>query len=824
MRQNLCCTLLMLLCSLAAKSQDYTLKGKVTNSKLEPLALASVQVKDLPKGTLTKEDGSYELRLEDGLYELVITMVGYKSQVVKMAIDKSNREFNIVLDADEGQRLGEVIVKGKARDLAGQYMRMVIRHKDSIQSAAGAYSCDMYIKALQEDSSAARHTKKRKKQAGDTARINTNADLMRMAMTEISIRYDYESPQRYREERTGVKKRGSAEDLFYLSATEGNFDFYNNLVKVPLLSGTPFLSPVSYSGLVGYRYKTLKTEEKNGHKIYTIGVKPAKLSNATVEGELVIDGHDWVILETRFSFPGYHLPEYDFFEVAQQYEWVDGKAWMITRQAFTYFSKTNKAKKSGTTVVTYRNFELHKQFDRKYFGVEVSSASKEAYERDSSFWQQARTEPLTEKEIRFVRYKDSIHNATHTKTYLDSIDRLTNKVTWKKVLLLGQPVYNRQKERLWLLPSLVSFYQPFEFGGMRISPNFFYSKTYKSKKTLSLFANISYGLRNKDVNGDINVSKMYNPFNRAFYRVHLRRDFQYIFEGDAWINMLKRSNQYLDNSIGLAHGRELVNGLFLYTDFDIAFRRSLSDYKTNRQVDSLLGDILENNKAIAFESYNASYGKLRLEYTPRQKYIREPREKIILGSAWPTFYVSWRKGIPGLFNSKVDFDFLELGIQQTIKLGLVGISSYTIRTGSFLSQRDLRLVDYKWQRQGDPILFQNPNEAFQSLDSTFAVFRRFYEGHYVHEFNGAILNKIPLLKKLQLREVAGAGFLLAPERDLRYAEAFAGVERVFKAPINIPAKFKLGVYVVGSAANRFNNPVQFKVGITTWDKRRGKWF
>ncbi len=137
----------------------------------------------------------------------------------------------------------------------------------------------------------------------------------------------------------------------------------------------------------------------------------------------------------------------------------------------------------------------------------------------------------------------------------------------------------------------------------------------------------------------------------------------------------------------------------------------------------------------------------------------------------------------------------------------------------------MRLVDYKRVRRGDPLFFSNPNEAFQSLDSTFPVFKRFYEGHYVHEFNGALLNKIPLFKKIGLREIAGAGFLFAPERNnLRYAEIFTGIERIFKYPFNQLGKFKLGVYVSGSAANQFRNPVQFKIGVTTWDKKNGKWF
>jgi hypothetical protein len=169
----------------------------------------------------------------------------------------------------------------------------------------------------------------------------------------------------------------------------------------------------------------------------------------------------------------------------------------------------------------------------------------------------------------------------------------------------------------------------------------------------------------------------------------------------------------------------------------------------------------------------------------------------------PRFYASWRKGIPGVAKSVVDFDYLEFGIEQELKLGVTGVSKYNIRTGDFFNTRDLRMVDYKFQRRGDPILFMNPDEAFQSLDSTFPVFERFYQAHFVHEFNGAILNKIPLFKKLELREIAGGGFLIAPERNLRYGELFAGIEKVLKIPFNPLYKFKMGVYVIGSAANQF---------------------
>jgi hypothetical protein len=821
MHRNYCLLSIAILLSPLLHAQFFTISGKVTNNKLEALALVSIQVKGLPVGAVTKEDGTYQFKLEEGTYEIAVTMVGFKPLVITLPVSK-NYIQNFILEPDETKNLSEVIVRGKAKDRSEEIIRQVIRHKDGLLAAAGAYSCNVYIKSVQEDSSA-RRNKKGKKPLPDSLLLR-NADLQKMAMAEVTLRYDHETDNRVKEERTGVVKRGDPASLFYLSLTEGNFNLYNNLLKIPALSDVPFLSPVSYSGLLAYKYKMVNIKQQGNRKIYTISIKPKQLSNVTVEGELTIIDSAWVILDANFTLPNYHIPEYDHFEVSQHYSFVNDSAWMITRQQFVYYAKSNKRKLSGQTVVSYNDFELNKSFPRKHFGVEVSATSQEAYDRDSLFWQRARTEPLTAKEIRFIHYRDSIHRVITSKPYLDSIDKRTNKFTWKKLLFTGQTIYTREKERTWHLPPVIALYQPLQFGGTRVSAGVFYNKRYKSKKTITLYTNLSYGFRNKDINGSIRFHRMYNPFNHGFYSIDLGRDFQYIYQGDAWINMIKRNNFYLNNSMAFRHGLEIANGLNLYTDLELALRRSVSHYKTNSKVDSLFGDILEDNQAIAFDPYNAVYGKIRLQYTPGQRYIREPKQKIILGSKWPTFYASWRKGLPRIMNSKVDFDYLEFGIEQEIKLGIAGVSKYNVKTGSFLTKRDLRLVDYQFQRRGDPLLFMNPHEAFQSLDSTFPVFNRFYQGHYVHEFNGAIINKIPFLKKLKLRELAGGGFLVAPERKLTYAEVFAGVERVFKWPFDPLAKIKIGIYVVGSAANQFRNPLQFKIGITSWDKVRNKWY
>jgi uncharacterized protein DUF5686/carboxypeptidase-like protein len=807
--------LLSILFSLADESHAQTFKvsGKVTNASLEPLSYVSIAIKDSKIGTTTKADGSYELHLAENRYELVFTMIGYKQLVVELVVRNNDVKQNLIMES-AGNELSQVEVKAVKRDRAEDIIRNVIRNKDHVIAGANAFSADVYIRATQENDVLA---KKKKKVIKDTANIG----LLRMSMAEISLKLDYQYPNRIREVRTGVKIRGNSESLFYLSATEGDFNFYRNLVRVPALSQMPFLSPISYSGLVGYRFKTISIRKENDKRIFTIRVTPVKLGNALVEGEVEVLDSAWVLLKTHFEFPKFHMPEYDYFSVDQQYGLFNNNAWMVTRQEFAYAAKAGKRKMNGRTFVQFSNYSVNPVFPPKHFGNELSATSQMAYERDTSYWAEVRTEPLTEKEVRFIHFKDSVYNAQHSKTYFDSIDRVYNRVTWKKILLFGQGMYDREKERTLYFGPITSMYEPFEFGGHRFGINGHYRKTYPSKKNIFVWGNVSYGLRNKDMKGNIDVTRMYNPFNRGFYGVTAGRSFTPVFAGDAWINQLKRSNVYEHDNFSLAHGLELTNGLSLINEVEFAMRRSVENYKTNRNWDSIVGTLLDNNQAIAFQPYNSFYNRITLKYTPAQQYIREPKEKIILGSKWPTMYVTWRKGIPGVLGSVVNFDYLQFGIEQQLKLGLAGISDYSLFSGSFYNTKDLRLVDYKWMRRGDPLLFSNPTKSFQSLDSTFPAFKRFYEGHYLHHFNGAILNKIPLLKKLNLMEVAGGGILYLPERNLKYIEGFVGVEKVLRFWTE---KFKLGVYVVGSVANQFNNPFQIKIAIEHFDKRKNSWY
>ncbi len=815
---------LSLLCTIVqyTYAQQYILKGKITNNKLEPLAYVSVQIKELQLGDKTDEKGNYKFQLEEGEYELVYSLIGYETQKIKLYIGKGGLTQNILLE-EKTKNINEVKILAKKKDKAEEYIKNVIDNKKNNNTLRTSYTCSMYIKATQENEIIKKNKAKKvnTKQMSDSAKLAYEKELARMSMTEISMQLSAAPTNKIKEERIGVKKRGETDGLFYLSTTEGNFSLYQNLIQVSALTQVAMLSPISYSGLVAYKYKTIKTEKRTGYNIYTIQFTPSKLGNALLDGTVTIIDSTWQIIDATYTFPKYHMVEYDGFEVHQSYEYVNNKAWMLDKMELNYMSKQGKSKKSGTTTVVYNNYTLDTIFSKNYFGVEKSITTAEAYERDSSFWNTARQEPLTEKELQYVRYKDSVYYATHTQHYLDSIDANTNKVTWKKLGFLGQEFFKRSNERTISLNPGYTIYRPFLPGGARIGYGFGYSLNPKNRKNFYLRLDASIGLVNNNIQGNFQFFRRYNPFHRGIYVVGAGRRFDVVNTNDAWVNLFKRNNYFQKDNIELGTGRELVNGLYVFIAGEVATRRPLTITKQNKLADSAFVSIGDStNSFLKFDPYNVTYLTTRIEYTPFQMYMHEPNQKILLGSNFPTIYVLWRKGIPNVFKSVIDFDYLESGLSQKIKIGLAGISQYRISVGGFVNTKQLKYIDYQFIRRGDPILFSNPTRNFQLLDSTFAVFKEVYQAHYLHEFNGALINKIPFIKKLNILEVAGAGFLYAPERNLKYVESFVGIEKIIRI---WQERFKIGFYYTASAANKNNNPYQFKIGLEQFDKRKNSW-
>src|SRR5687767_10192524 len=214
-----CFLIFCLLFTSIANAQYFRVSGRILNNKLEPLSLVSIKVKGLVTGTVSRDDGTYELKLEEGKYELIYTMIGYKPNIITLTITRDYVQ-NIILEQEE-KSLDEAIVRSRAKDRSVEIIKHVIRHKEKLLEAAGAYSATVYIKATQEDSLPVKQRKKNK--PIDSTTRKSSDEMNKMSMAEIVLRYDREN-KKEKEERTGVVKRGNPQSLFYLSVTEGDFN------------------------------------------------------------------------------------------------------------------------------------------------------------------------------------------------------------------------------------------------------------------------------------------------------------------------------------------------------------------------------------------------------------------------------------------------------------------------------------------------------------------------------------------------------------------------------------------------------------------------
>ena len=194
--------------------------------------------------------------------------------------------------------------------------------------------------------------------------------------------------------------------------------------------------------------------------------------------------------------------------------------------------------------------------------------------------------------------------------------------------------------------------------------------------------------------------------------------------------------------------------------------------------------------------------------------------KIVLGTNYPTVNLIYRKGTPKLFQSEVNFDYLELGINDEFSIPHLGKSKWNVQLGSFLNKKNLRVIEWKYFRGSDPGFFSNPLSSFQLLGPTLFTDNSFLRANYVHSFEGNIFNKIPLISKLGFQLSGGMASLIIPDIDFQHIEAFIGISRPFKIWGGL---VKFGIFFSSSINSTNGTNFEIKFGANGYNSMRNQW-
>jgi hypothetical protein len=792
-------------------------KGTIFDERNVPIPHAKVFVKNDPnQRTVADINGNYQLSLMPGEYFLVFSSLGFENRESYISISALDMIRKIQLFPSKIQDLESVQVSAKKSNPGRDIMKKVVSKRDQINPWNYPHKVEVYIKAREDIRRKNREEENDVEPEIDDSFDGTNPLRDTMNLLEIQIDRNYASGNKVKEFRNAYSLRGSKRNLYYTTTVKSNFNFFENVLRLDDLHENPISSPISIPGILSYKYRLVEKYIDEGRSISKIKIQARNTATSTLQGYIWVVDSLWLIEKLDLSMKKGNLLVYDYFNIQQEYDHLGDSICVLKKQVLDYGVKYKRESSICRTTAIFSNYDFQPEFDNKFFNSELAVTEKEAYEKDSSYWENERAGQLSPEEIAFIIRQDSIKDYINRKEYLDSVDKVFNKITALKVLWWGVDHRNRSKRMQWTIGSLATTIRPVYIAGPRLSPNFDLFKKWKDERTLDSYTQISYGLLNNDIKGDTWWKYKFDPFHQGKIRMSLNHDFDVIRGYDAITQIYKRENFIEATSMNTSVEYELFNGFYIDLGGEFTERRSLEGYDFLEFAD----DVLPNNEPSDFETYQALIADFTVSYTPKQKYMREPYRKIVLGSAWPTFNLYYERGIPDVFGSDIDHEYIQMSIDQTFKIGTIGTSSYRLSGGLFLNANNLRDPDFKFQRRSDPLWFSNPLYSFQGLDTLLRTNDMSLEAHFVHHDNGAIINKIPFMKKTRVGLVFGGGALYVKEHDYFHYEVLAGLERNFKLSRR---RLRVGLYGVLSAGNKSLPRFDYKISFAILDDRSMKW-
>jgi len=739
------------------------ISGKVTDTKNNPLPFVSIYFDGTTNGTISNDNGFYELDIpKPGRYTLVFKYLGFTTKKKTISYEGSRLELNIIL-APENINLNEVAITAKENP-AIRVIREAIAKRKIYQAQLDNYTADFYSRGLIRIKDAPE-----KILGQDLGDFGGGLDSTRSGILYLSetISKIAKNKQQFKERIIASKVSGDDNGFSFNNASDVNFSFYNSTVEF----GNELISPIAENAFNYYRYRLLGTfYDDLGNLINQIQVIPKRPNDRVFKGIIYIVEDAWAIYAIDFTVTGIQtqIPPVDTVYLKQTFNYsIKTEKWLKTLQSLDFQYSIFGFKGDGRFTAGYKNYNLGVEFDKRDFTNEVLSFEENANKKDSLYWNQVRPVPLTQEETEDYKVKDSIQVIRESQQYLDSVDRKGNKFTLAN-LFFGYTYSNTYKEKYYSVSTPVSAVQFNTVQGWHGAFDFSFVKLNEEAGTrFRTNLGFDYGLSDKRLRPSGTISYRFNNFSRHYLRLSLGNEaIQFNAEepirplGNTFATLFFEDNlaKFYDKTFTeLYYSQEITNGLFasinigherrkpLFNTTDYVFIDDENDvYTSNNPLDP---DDFDN---AGIEEHDIFKIALNSRIRFAQKYLSYPDGKFNYSEdRYPTLFLGYQAGFASSDPSN-NFHQFKARLAQNFPISDKGRFFYNLKAGAFLNAENISFVDFQhFNGNRTRVTRLNYLNSFFLLPYyDLSTNDHYFEGHTEHNFQGFIMNKIPLLKKL----------------------------------------------------------------------------
>ena len=749
MLKKVCISLMLLGVAVFAAAQSTRVRGTVRDASTgEALPFVSIYFDGTTIGISSDLEGHYSLetRSRDARV-LTASIIGYKSHSVSVN-PGSFAEVNFLLEQDPTQ-LEAALVKPDNR-----YIKSILRKLDAARHVhdpdhAPDWNARLYTK-IEFDVQNMEDLLQFKplnrnigfiREYSDTSAITGKAYIPALISENVSDVYHSLEPSFNREVMRASRISGFEDDNFLRQFT-GSYllktNFYKSNIAVFNLN---IPNPAAASSQLFYNYFLVDSLNIEGRKTYVLRFHPKKLvTSPTLDGEFHVDAQDFGIRSVHAALSAEsnvnwirHINVDILNKRLPDGRWFYGDEHLFIDFSISVSDSSKILSFLGNRHMVYEPPVFEPVSDPDALTSSETVVMRNVIPGDEVYWQSVRPYVLSEREQGIYKMVDDIQS------------RRFYKWVYGIARTVGSNYYEVKPWRVefGLWPQTFAYN---DMEGFRVQLGGRTLKEFSQKVRLGGY--LAFGFKDLRPKGEFRTEIQFERERTRKLTLEFRHDYTQFGGGSVFTKQ---------NIFSSFLARKQSDKLSLVRSIDVLYEHEFANW-LNASLEWNTQRIWSNHH-VAFRStadgrvqesfsMNQLHGTLR--FSAQERVNRNYFLKTYLFTKYPVLLLNFTKGFKGI--TKEDFDFLKLSANLSWKVPstAIGFGRLNVEGGAIWGSVPYPMLKL---HDGNQTFFLD-RSSFACMDYYEFVSDRWLTAYYEHNFNGLILGKIPLLKKLDLREVA----------------------------------------------------------------------